>query len=84
MLALLKFTGRLRQSVDVNRSPTKDDIKFEYEQQIWPILQAAVKAALKQILRSALQLRKKLHIRRRFQSEPLKEGYLKETGDRDA
>lgn len=34
------------QSVDVNRSPTKDEIKFEYEQQIWPILQAAVKAAL--------------------------------------
>lgn len=41
----LKFTVD-PQSVDVNRSPTKDDIKFEYEQQIWPILQAAVKAAL--------------------------------------
>ena len=41
----LKFTVD-PQSVDVNRSPTKDEIKFEYEQQIWPILQAAVKAAL--------------------------------------
>lgn len=43
----LKFTVD-PQSVDVNRSPTKDEIKFEYEQQIWPILQAAVKAALGQ------------------------------------
>lgn len=41
----LKFTVD-PQTVDVNRSPTKDDIKFEYEQQIWPILQASVKAAL--------------------------------------
>lgn len=41
----LKFTVD-PQTVDVNRSPTKDEIKFEYEQQIWPILQAAVKAAL--------------------------------------
>lgn len=41
----LKFTVD-PQNVDVNRSPTKDDIKFEYEQQIWPILQAAVKASL--------------------------------------
>lgn len=41
----LKFTVD-PQSVDVNRSPTKDEIKFEYEQQIWPILQAAVRAAL--------------------------------------
>lgn len=41
----LKFTVD-PQTIDVNRSPTKDDIKFEYEQQIWPILQASVKAAL--------------------------------------
>lgn len=41
----MKFTVD-PQSVDVNRSPTKDEIKFEYEQQIWPIIQAAVKAAL--------------------------------------
>lgn len=41
----LKFTVD-PQTVDVNRSPTKDEIKFEYEQQIWPILQAAVKGAL--------------------------------------
>lgn len=41
----LKFTVD-PQTVDVNRSPTKDEIKFEYEQQIWPILQAAIKAAL--------------------------------------
>lgn len=41
----LKFTVD-PQTVDVNRSPTKDEIKFEYEQQIWPILQASVKAAL--------------------------------------
>lgn len=34
------------QSIDVNRSPTKDDIKFEYENEIRPILTAAVKAAL--------------------------------------
>lgn len=41
----LKFTVD-PQSIDVNRSPTKDEIKFEYEQQIWPILQAAVKGSL--------------------------------------
>lgn len=41
----LKFTVD-PQSVDVNRSPTKDDIKFEYENEIRPILTAAVKAAL--------------------------------------
>lgn len=41
----LKFTVD-PQTIDVNRSPTKDEIKFEYEQQIWPILQAAVKGAL--------------------------------------
>ncbi|MDE6340676.1 MAG: DNA mismatch repair protein MutL, partial [Muribaculaceae bacterium] len=41
----LKFTVD-PNTVDVNRSPTKDEIKFEYEQQIWPILQASVKAAL--------------------------------------
>ncbi|MDE7437841.1 MAG: DNA mismatch repair endonuclease MutL [Muribaculaceae bacterium] len=41
----IKFTVDPK-TVDVNRSPTKDDIKFEYEQQIWPILQASIKAAL--------------------------------------
>ena len=41
----LKFSVE-PSTIDVNRSPTKDEIKFEYEQQIWPILVAAVKAAL--------------------------------------
>ena len=41
----LKFTVD-PNSIDVNIHPTKHEIKFEYEQQIWPILTAAIKAAL--------------------------------------
>lgn len=41
----LKFTVD-PQTIDVNRSPTKDEIEFEYKHQIRPILQAAIKAAL--------------------------------------
>ncbi|MDE6392226.1 MAG: DNA mismatch repair endonuclease MutL [Muribaculaceae bacterium] len=33
-------------TIDVNIHPTKNEIKFEYEQQIWPILVSAIKAAL--------------------------------------
>lgn len=33
-------------TIDVNIHPTKSEIKFEYEQQIWPILVSAVKTAL--------------------------------------
>lgn len=41
----IKFTVD-PSTIDVNRSPTKDEIKFEYEQQIWPILVTTVKATL--------------------------------------
>lgn len=41
----LKFTVD-PSTIDVNIHPTKNEIKFEYEQEIWPILQASVKAAL--------------------------------------
>lgn len=33
-------------TIDVNIHPTKNEIKFEYEQQIWPILVSAIKTAL--------------------------------------
>lgn len=41
----MKFTVD-PSSIDVNIHPTKNEIKFEYEQQIWPILVSAVKTAL--------------------------------------
>lgn len=41
----LKFTVD-PASIDVNISPTKNEIKFEYEQQIWPIIASAVKTTL--------------------------------------
>lgn len=41
----IKFTVD-PSSIDVNIHPTKNEIKFEYEQQIWPILVSAVKTAL--------------------------------------
>lgn len=33
-------------TIDVNIHPTKNEIKFEYESEIWPLLVAAVKASL--------------------------------------
>lgn len=33
-------------TIDVNISPTKNEINFEYEQEIWAIINASVKAAL--------------------------------------
>lgn len=33
-------------TIDVNIHPTKNEIKFEYEQQIWPILVSAIKTSL--------------------------------------
>ncbi|MDE7081207.1 MAG: DNA mismatch repair endonuclease MutL [Muribaculaceae bacterium] len=33
-------------SIDVNIHPTKNEIKFEYEHEIWPLLVAGVKASL--------------------------------------
>lgn len=41
----LKFTVD-PSTIDVNIHPTKNEIKFEYESDIWPLLTAAVKAAL--------------------------------------
>ena len=41
----LKFTVD-PTTIDVNIHPTKNEIKFEHEQEIWPIIRAAVKAAL--------------------------------------
>lgn len=41
----LKFTVD-PGSIDVNISPTKNDIKFENEAEIWPILQSAVRTSL--------------------------------------
>lgn len=41
----MKFTVD-PSTIDVNIHPTKNEIKFEYEQQIWPIIVSAVKTAL--------------------------------------
>lgn len=41
----MKFTVD-PSTIDVNIHPTKNEIKFEYEQQIWPILVSAIKTAL--------------------------------------
>lgn len=41
----LKFTVD-PASIDVNISPVKNEVKFEYEQQIWPIIASAVKTSL--------------------------------------
>lgn len=41
----MKFTVD-PSTIDVNIHPSKNEIKFEYEQQIWPIISSAVKTAL--------------------------------------
>lgn len=41
----IKFTVD-PSTIDVNIHPTKNEIKFEYEQQIWPILVSSIKTAL--------------------------------------
>ena len=41
----IKFTVD-PSTIDVNIHPTKNEIKFEYEQQIWPILVSSIKTSL--------------------------------------